>query len=240
MTDKKATEIKGLYPKIHAIMCESEAIKKDMTVGNESYNNSYKAVSEAAVLNEIKPLLKKYGVILLPIEVTSSESFLEFQNKKKETVQRFITDLKAKYKIIDIETGEFEILQTVGYGADSQDKASGKAMTYAYKALIQKTFCLFSGEDSDNEHSDDITRRNTSPNTDTAEEQKQVEAIRAKKISVIKVNIIKNKIAEADTKIENVLSAYNLTAVEEFTEAQFEPLMKRLNATIEKNNEPTV
>ena len=93
------------------------------------------------------------------------EKFNEFQGKYG-TTQRFMSVLHAKYKVVDIDTGEFEILETVGYGADSQDKGSGKAMTYAYKALIQKTFCLFSGEDIDNTHSDDITKSNSHKETD--------------------------------------------------------------------------
>ena len=48
-------------------------------------------------------------------------------------LRKDFSTLHAKYKIVDIDSGEFEILETVGYGVDSQDKASGKAMTYAYK-----------------------------------------------------------------------------------------------------------
>lgn len=149
----------GLYKKMHAVMLDSEGIEKNMTVGSKE--NSYKAISEAAVLNEIKPLLKKHGLVIFPVGVTITEDFKEFQGKYGMT-QRYLSTLHCKYKIVDVETGEFEILESVGYGADSQDKGSGKAMTYAYKALIQKTFCLFSGEDTDNEHSDDITSENTS------------------------------------------------------------------------------
>jgi hypothetical protein len=139
-------------------MNDSEGLDKEMVVGSGSF--SYKAISEAAVLNLIKPLLKKHGLVLFPIETKITESFQEFEGKYG-TSQRFMSCLHAKYKIVDIDTGEFEILETVGYGADSQDKGSGKAMTYAYKALLQKTFMLFSGEDTDNEHSDDITKKNS-------------------------------------------------------------------------------
>jgi len=149
----------SLYKKMHIVMCESEAIEKNMLVGDGG-KNSYKAISEASVLNGIKPLLKKHGLVLFPVETKITESFQEFEGKYG-TSQRFMSCLHAKYKIVDIDTGEYEILETVGYGADSQDKGSGKAMTYAYKSLLQKTFMLFSGEDTDNEHSDDITKKNS-------------------------------------------------------------------------------
>ena len=106
-------------------------------------------------------MLKKHGLVLFPIETSISEEFREYESKYG-TSQRFLSTLNAKYKIVDIETGDFEILSTVGYGTDSQDKASGKAMTYAYKALIQKTFMLFSGEDTENTSSEQIEKDNAS------------------------------------------------------------------------------
>ncbi len=141
-------------------MTETEGLKKDMAVGFGQ--NQYKAISEAAVLNTIKPLLKKYKIILMPTKIEVENWKDEFNTKNGEST-RLITQVKAQYKIIDIESGEFELLETVGHGVDTQDKASGKAMTYAYKALLQKTFCMFSGEDTDNEHSEDITNRQTKP-----------------------------------------------------------------------------
>lgn len=139
-------------------MCESEGLEKNMIVGDGG-KNSYKAISESEVLNAIKPLLKKHGLILFPIETTISEEFKEYDSKYG-TSQRFLSTLNAKYKIVDVESGESEILSTVGYGTDSQDKASGKAMTYAYKALLQKTFMLFSGEDTEQKSSDQIEKEN--------------------------------------------------------------------------------
>ena len=155
----------GLYKKIHAVMCETEGIEKNLTVGFGG--NSYKAVGEASVLNEIKPLLKKHGLVLFPIELDVNEKLDVFRKAKGDT-SRLMTQIKAKYKIVDIDTGEFEILETIGNGVDTQDKASGKAMTYALKVLLQKTFMLFSGEDTDNEHSDAITDKNTTPKTGSA------------------------------------------------------------------------
>ena len=152
----------GLYQKMHAVMCESEAISKEMIVGSGSF--SYKAISEAAVLNEIKPLLKKHGLVIFPVAMKVIDRLDVFGTNKGDS-SRLMTQITANYKIVDIDTGEFEILETVGNGVDTQDKASGKAITYGYKAMIQKTFCLFSGEDSDNDHSDTLTANQTKDTT---------------------------------------------------------------------------
>lgn len=134
--------MKNLYSKIHAVMMETKAIEKNMTISFKG--TGYTAVSESAVLNEMKPLLKKHGLIIFPVSAEMSQ-------------QGNLTILRAGWKICDIESGECELLESPGIGSDMQDKGSGKAFTYAYKTLLQKTFMLFSGEDSDNDHSDELS-----------------------------------------------------------------------------------
>ena len=134
----------GLYEKMYKVMCESKALEKKMEVAGQ-----YKAVSEQAMLNEVKPLLKNNKLIIFPVK--SEVTQLPNGNKS-------ITQVNVTYKIVDVETGENELLTGIGNGADSQDKGAGKAFTYAYKAMLSKTFMLFSGEDTDNDHSDDITK----------------------------------------------------------------------------------
>lgn len=219
----------SIYKKIHAIMCESEALEKNLTVGDGK--NSYKAVGEASVLNSIKPLLKAHGIVIFPIEVNIEEKFNEFQGKYG-TTQRFMSVLHAKYKVVDIDTGEFEILETVGYGADSQDKGSGKAMTYAYKALIQKTFCLFSGEDTDNTHSDDITKSNSHKETDEEKNQKMMQETGTSKIDKFKVKALLQLIEETGTTRE---------AIEEYVKCKLEEMTYNkwgeIVATLEKRKQ---
>ena len=147
----------SLYEKIYNVMNESGGLEKDKVVGTGS--NAYKAVSESEVLNMLKPLFKKYRLVVFPVSGDISEISQVWNaeyNGKSETKLRNITQLKTNFKIVDIDTGESEMLIGFGNGADSQDKGSGKAFTYAYKTMLSKTFMLFSGEDSDNEHSDEI------------------------------------------------------------------------------------
>jgi len=154
----------SLYEKIYNVMNESEGLEKDLVVGTGS--NSYKAVGEKEVLNMLKPLFKKNKLIVFPVDGDISESNSTWEteyNSKKETKTRNVTQIKVRFKIVDIETGESELLMGFGNGADSQDKGSGKAFTYAFKTMLSKTFMLFSGEDTDNEHSDDIDKPQSKP-----------------------------------------------------------------------------
>ena len=138
-------------------MAETEGLEKNLQVGTGS--NSYKAVGESEVLNMLKPLFKKHKLIIFPVGGEISENNFSYDTTYKgetTTKARNITQLKVSFKIVDIETGESEIIAGFGNGADTQDKGSGKAFTYAYKTALSKTFMLFSGEDTDNHHSDDI------------------------------------------------------------------------------------
>ena len=154
----------GLYEKIYNVMNESEGLEKNLVVGSEK--NSYKAVGESEVLNMLKPLFKKHKLIIFPVDgdITEQNSVFDTSYKGEVTTKtRNVTQLKVNFKIVDIESGESEIIIGFGNGADSQDKGSGKAFTYAYKTALSKTFMLFSGEDTDNTHSDDINPKTEPP-----------------------------------------------------------------------------
>lgn len=211
----------SVYQKIYDVMCESEAVKKDMEVGTG--NNSYKAVGEAAVLNVIKPLLKKHKLVLFPVKCVVDETHTEYQGKYGMS-QRFLTKLVVDYKIVDVETGEFEILESIGYGTDTQDKGSGQAMTYAYKALIQKTFCLFSGEDTDNEHSEDKDKKSSykaPTNTNETEPSNEIN---------VSVQMLEKAILGAGKTVEGTIEAYNKKAAKKIDKLQFMPKVKKQEA----------
>lgn len=151
----------GIYEKMYNVMIATEGLEKNLSVGTGL--SSYKAVGEAEVLNMLKPLFKANRLIVFPIDGTIAETNAIWENSsvynnvpKVETKSRNVTQLKALFKIVDIDSGESEILCGFGNGADSQDKGSGKAFTYAFKTMLSKSFMLFSGEDTDNEHSEDI------------------------------------------------------------------------------------
>lgn len=205
----------SLHEKMYQIMCETSALEKKMTVG--SGNNSYRAISEAAVLNEIKPLLKKHKLILFPITAEITEVVNTYQGYKGETT-RLMSQVSARYKIVDVESGEEEILATVGNGADPQDKGSGKAWTYAYKALLQKTFMLFSGEDTDNTHSDDIMPQ-AKPSPKITREQAEILG-----------KIVKEKKKDdADDYLSKVMGYYNINSLNELTEEGYATVLNKLN-----------
>ncbi len=203
--DEGVTEVnKSLAIKLYNVMCDTEAVEKGTTVGKNT-KGEYKAVGEADVLNMIKPLFKKHKLIIMPVDGTITEHVDKTIAYAKEGT-RSVTQLKVYFDIIDAETGESTRIVGFGNGADSQDKGSGKAFTYSLKTALQKTFLMFSGEDTDNTHSDEITKstQGEQPRKVTANELIEMAAKKGytseklcKKYGVSEVKYIK-----ADKKIE--------------------------------------
>lgn len=124
----------NLFQKISQVMQDVDYLSKD---DNISFGNTkYKAISEEKVTRTLRESLIKNGLVILPFEQEASKN-------------RNISFVNTKYKIVDIATGQFEVLASSGEGADTQDKGVGKAMTYAYKYMLLRTFAIPTGEDPD-------------------------------------------------------------------------------------------
>ncbi len=192
---------KLLAMKIYNVMCATEALEKKTVVGKGT-KGEYAAVGEKEVLNMVKPLFKKEKLIILPVDGEITEHVDKTIAYNKEGT-RSITQLKVYYDIIDAETGESTRIVGFGNGADSQDKGSGKAFTYSFKTALQKSLMMFSGEDTDNTHSDEITEKQhgeqprkvtTKELTDMAHKKGYNEEQLCKKYNVSEVKFIKAEI----------------------------------------------
>ena len=117
----------NIYQKIAEVMKEIQYLSKD---GHVKFNSTdYKALSEEKVTSIIRPCLIKHGIVIVPIE----------QEPKK---QGNISSVNTKYRIQNIDdVDDYIVAASSGEGADTQDKGVGKAMTYAYKYMLLRTFC---------------------------------------------------------------------------------------------------
>ena len=161
-------ESKNIFQRMAAITAELQTVAKNLNV-ETGKGKGYKAVSERDVIDAVKPLEAKHGVYSYPaarriIESDTLESENEWNGKvtKKttfferiETVYRFVnTDDPTDY----IETTTF------AEGIDSQDKGSGKAMTYSDKYALMKAYKISTGDDPDQTASEDVDYTRTTRN----------------------------------------------------------------------------
>ena len=125
----------NIYEKITAIMRDVQYLAKDDKV--EFGSTKYKALSEEKVTSIMRAEMLKYSLVVFPVS--------QIANRSGQ-----ITHVDVTYRLVNVENpDEFIEIASCGDGADSQDKGSGKAMTYAYKYMWLRTFALPTGEDPD-------------------------------------------------------------------------------------------
>lgn len=125
----------NIYEKMSAIMQDVQYLTKDDQV--KFGTASYKALSEEKVTGIMRAELIKHKLVIYPIQQSASRIGQ-------------ITHVDVMYRLVNVENPEEYIdIASCGDGADSQDKGSGKAMTYAFKYMWLRAFALPTGEDPD-------------------------------------------------------------------------------------------
>lgn len=151
----KEEDIKKLniFEKLSLITDEIGVIEKNLKV-EVTKTRSYKAVSERDVLDNVKPLEKKYRVYSYPIVREIIENNTLTTQTEYGTKNSLYLRVKTIYRFVNIDKPEDYIETTVyGDGIDTGDKAPGKAMTYADKYALMKAYKLSTGDDPDKESS---------------------------------------------------------------------------------------
>lgn len=113
---------------------------------NGGGNFRYRGIDD--VYAALSPVLVQCGLTILPIRI---EKEADAQAGKMRLVK-----IKVCYRVAAVEDGSYIDVEALGEGADTGDKASGKAMSYAYKSLIFQLFCVpVEGQpDSDSEYNE--------------------------------------------------------------------------------------
>ena len=158
----------NIYQRMAAITAELQTVAKNMNV-ETGKGKAYKAVSERDVIDAVKPLEAKHGVYSYPasrrvLESAALESESEWNGKvtKKTT---FFERIETVYRFVNTDDPtDFIETTTFAEGIDSQDKGSGKAMTYADKYALMKAYKISTGDDPDQTASEDVDyTRNATP-----------------------------------------------------------------------------
>ena len=144
----------NLYEKIAAVMSDVAYLAKDDNVATDG-GKSYKAISEEKVTSTVRASLLKNKLVILPIaQEHKREDERITDSYGKEKINR-ITTVNVTYRIVNTEKPEEYIdVSSSGTGVDTQDKGVGKAMTYAYKYMLLRTFAIPTGDDADKLSSD--------------------------------------------------------------------------------------
>lgn len=191
----------NIFQKISEVMKAIEYLTKDDKV--EFGTTKYKAISEEKVTTAVRKELVKQGIVIIPIMQESTAT--ELIRTEKSVNQR--ADVHTRYRIQNIDdVNDYIEVESNGSGVDTQDKAVGKAMTYAYKYMLLRTFAIPTGEDPD---------KISSAETDY---KIQSELNAEKVIDKTKVQALNTSIENAGIKdevVELILSQYGYTSTSE-------------------------
>lgn len=143
----------NIHQRMAAITAELQTVAKNLNV-ETGKGKGYKAVSERDVIDAVKPLEAKHGVYSYPasrrvLESAALESENEYNGKvtKKTT---FFERIETVYRFVNTDDPtDFIETTTFAEGIDSQDKGSGKAMTYGDKYALMKAYKISTGDDPD-------------------------------------------------------------------------------------------
>lgn len=224
----------NIYEKIHAVMKNVNYLKKDDKVafGNTKYN----AISEEKVTSVIRSELVKQKLVIFPIR---QEHFKEGN----------LTTVNTVYRIVNCESpDEYVEVVSSGTGADSQDKGVGKAMTYAYKYMLLRTFAIPTGEDPDKicseqiDHEEKKAKQRKKKETAASDDQEIPEA----SLNEAEPMVTDNMIAVMRRELERIgrdesllTKLFKVPSLADMTVTQFDKAMKKfkISPSKEQNNE---
>lgn len=189
----------NIYEKILNIMKDVTYLSKDDKV---SFGNTrYMALSEEKVTTLMHNKLVEQGLVVFPIDMTW---------ERRDN----ITHVDVIYRIVNVDDPK-EYIQVVscGDGADTQDKGSGKAMTYAYKYMWLRTFAIPTGEDPDKISSEELD---------------------AQKIGTVKAKALIMRCQSLNVDVNRLLEQYCVTKAADLTEPQHMDIQNKLNKAEER------
>lgn len=196
-TTEKNVQKLNIFQKMSMATARIQKVAKKLKVG-EGTKQSYNAVSEADVLEAVKPIEIELGIYSYPFDrkiVTESRDTFKNSFGEKEN---YIIRLETIYRFVNTDNpSEFIDIKTYGDGVDSQDKAPGKAMTYADKYALLKAYKIGTGDDPDKNLSGKLKQNK-------AEEE-------LKLINTNKMNML---LSETETDIEEMLRYFGVKDIE--------------------------
>lgn len=218
------TEKKNIHQRIAEVMGEISYVQKDQPKGM-----NYSIVSHDKVTALVRPALLASGVTYYPVAMNRNQSG-----------NRTELDITVRFTNVD-DPADFIDVVSCGYGVDNQDKGTGKAMSYAMKYALLKTFGLETGDDADFGNEDfqsqqkmDAEREASEKKIKKAEEDKAKAEAWAAKTPDEKADTIKNYLPNTMTiaawqKLEDKISTFK----DELSETKWAELGKAMEARFE-------
>lgn len=208
----------NIYQKMSIATEKIQTVTKNLRVG-EGTKSEYKAVKEADVLKAVKPIEIELGIYSYPFDrKILKDERTTFKNKFGE-LENFVIRMETTYRFINTDNPEeFIDIKTYGDGVDSQDKAPGKAMTYADKYALLKAYKIQTGDDPDKNKSEKLSDSE-------------------KELTLIYIDKMNTLVMETATDYDELLEYFEVKSNQEMTLQQLKQAVAILEKKKSKNKE---
>ena len=213
----------NIFEKMLNITNEIANVNKNLTVGEGK--SSYRAVGEADILKAVKELEFKYRVYSYPANREVIESTMYTTTNNYGEKNNIFSRIKTTYRFVNIDKPD-EYIETITFaeGIDTQDKGSGKAMTYSDKYALMKSYKIITGEDPDQNPSEvGYKRQQTSAKVTNS----KITDVEAKSIYALMIR----KGLDVETALER---NYGITYTTDLTKEQYIAILNKCNTMPDK------
>lgn len=150
----------NLFQKMDLVRVYTGVVSKNIQIG---MGKGYKAVSETDILKAVNEAEHKARLVSYQDSLEIIES---------NTAQSKYIRVKSNVKVVNIDNPEeFVIFSGLGDGIDPNDKACGKANTYAMKYALMRGYKIPTGEDPDYFASEVPAEQEPQPSEELATEE---------------------------------------------------------------------
>lgn len=136
---------RNLWQRISDIRAAIPRLAKDVEVKD---GMRYKATSHDAITTAVRALLSENGVAVFQSLINSELNETGSETKYGSKMMRYSASYLVSFINIDAPD-ERESVTVEAHALDTGDKAPGKAMSYALKYALSKTFSIVTGDDEE-------------------------------------------------------------------------------------------
>lgn len=143
------SDMLNIYQRINNVMKSVEYVQKDSSISGGGAN--YKAVSHDQVISVLRKEMVSQGIMMFPNQI-SGEFLIKRDLSATPPIKMglYTGTYEITFVNIDVAMGSDKITVTVqAHASDNGDKAPGKALSYATKTAMLKTFILETGENDE-------------------------------------------------------------------------------------------
>lgn len=108
---------------------------------------NYSFAGEAELIRHLRPVMAEAGLVgPIPVGVDHT---VEEHSPTRGGARQTRHVVVVRFRLLHAPSGEALDIVAPGFGIDTGDKGTSKAMTAAYKYALRQTFCIETGDDPD-------------------------------------------------------------------------------------------